>query len=242
MCEADTARNYNRRNLHEMCPQGLAVGEAWCVCSPSVYMQSVYVTNTTPLPSGQLCVWWRRCLCALLRSEAAPPLFLLTCVVILGDLSPCCHISIPHWNILILSSVQQPRGDWANIDLHCQWTPASLRERQNVVLYCGQSQHKIKVEQTVKWMWGVWFTQIHWLQLSKFSTTAGCVIQCSVGQLTRFFQLIQSLFHLICIHTCPCSSVCCEVLCCFSTEFLTVPLSVKQCGQNVLPLVFKVLF
>lgn len=112
-----------------------------CVLCVSVHMCKPVRLTQPRCPQVCVCVL---CLC----SKAAPTLFLLTCVVLLGDFSPCCHISIPHWNTLILSLVQQPCGDWANIDLHCHWTPAGLGERQDVVLCWGQSQHEIKVEQT----------------------------------------------------------------------------------------------
>lgn len=36
--------------------------------------------------------------CVLLCSKSAPSLLLLTCVVIWGAFSPCCHISITHMN------------------------------------------------------------------------------------------------------------------------------------------------
>lgn len=124
------------------------------------------MNHTTPVPSGQPCVCDGEGVCVL---PCAAPLFLLTCVVIFRDFSPCCHITIPHWNALILSLVQQPCGDWANIELRCHRKPASLRERQDVVLYCSWSQHKIKLEQTVKCMCVCVLAYI--LTTSIFSTT-----------------------------------------------------------------------
>lgn len=132
-----------------------------CVFALSICVYIVYVfcvqqcsaslcESHNPVPSGQPCVCDAEGVCVL---PCAAPLFhCFTCVVIFRDFSPCCHITIPHWNALILSLVQQPCGDWANIELCCHRTPASLRERQGVVLYCSWSQHTIKLEQTEKCM------------------------------------------------------------------------------------------
>lgn len=170
-CEADTLGSKQTQPWWDL-PSGFGclVGFV-CLLSLCVYVACVLCVHQCTCASlceshnlcdlgSAMCVCVMEKVCALLCSRTVPPLFLHTCVMILWDFSPCCHISIPHWNILILSLVQQPCGYWANIDLHCHWTPASLRERQDVVLYCGQSQHKIKVEQTVKCMWGVWFAQM----------------------------------------------------------------------------------
>lgn len=133
----------------------LGSGCLWvlCVCSLSFFLyvrfgcnnaMEACVDHITPVPSGQH---------ASLMVNLCSSFFLLTYVMIFGEFSPCCHITIPHWNALILTLVQLSCGDWANIELCCQTTPASLRERREVELYCGQSKRKIKVEQTVKCMW-----------------------------------------------------------------------------------------
>lgn len=140
--------------------------------------------------------------------------FFLTPVVLFGYFSPCCHISLPLWKTLILSSGQQPCGVWDNIDLCCCWTPASLRERQDVVFCSSESQHKIKVEQSVKCNCGA--ASVH------FQHTP--LMWCLVGQLTRF-----KTFHLHTLYP-PSPSSRFSFLIMFIHCTLSVHYSVIQCG------------
>lgn len=57
---------------------------------------------------------------------------------------------------------------------------------QSETAFCGQSQHNIKVEQIVKCIWGVWFTQIY------FSTACVHLEQSD----TLHYHVFSNLFNM----------------------------------------------
>lgn len=64
--------------------------------------------------------------------------------------------------------------------------PLNTSKPQSETAFCGQSQHNIKVEQIVKCIWGVWFTQIY------FSTACVHLEQSN----TLHYHVFSNLFNM----------------------------------------------
>lgn len=142
------------------------------------------------------------------------------------------------WMIL---SVVQHCGDSTNIDLRLHWTSKPQWETRCGARLWSESTQNLDVANCKVCVGSLIHSNTLWLHISILSTTVYLLHDLMFYRLVNIVLSINTIFISPYLHT-YCSLFQCLLQCCFAIERLWFHESVKQSGQNELPLFFKVLF